>query len=79
MKKVFFLSCLWADLAYSWVDGQGRPIDTLPPGGTQIGHQRALLDCKRYFLSAVCGPIWLTLGSGLAIATLPPNRAQIGL
>ena len=34
----------------------------LPPGGAQICHQVALLECKRCFFSAVCRPIWLILG-----------------
>ena len=37
-------------------------MPTLPPGGAQIGHQGALLEGKRCFFSAVCGPIWLILG-----------------
>ena len=33
----------------------------MPPGGARIGHQGALLECKRCFFSAVWGPIWLIL------------------
>ena len=40
----------------------GWAIATLPSGGAQICHQGALLNCKRCFSSAICGPIWLILG-----------------
>ena len=37
-------------------------ISTLPPGSALIGHQGALLEGKKCYFSAACGPIGLKLG-----------------
>ena len=55
-----------AQLSVSWFGWNfggwsGRSYIPFPPSGTLIGHQGALLECKRCFFSAVCGPIWLKL------------------
>ena len=58
------LSCLWADLNDTLVDGRDR---SWLPGGAQICHQVALLEGEEggegdpVDFSAVCGPIWLIL------------------
>ena len=46
---------------FGWNFGgwSGRSWVPLPPGGDLIGHQGALLECKRCIFSALCGPIWL--------------------
>ena len=43
-------------------------ISTLPPGSALIGHQGALLEGKKCYFSAICGPIglklWGVVGTG---------------
>ena len=57
---------------------------TLPPGGTQISHQGALLDAKECYISAVCGLFWLILwwmvgvGHGCLATRWRPDLPQGG-
>ena len=45
-----------ADKSGGWA---GLVMATLPPGSAQIGHQGELQECKRWFFSTLCEPIWL--------------------
>ena len=59
--KVLFLSCLWANLVDTWVDGRDRswlPCHQVAPRSATRGRHYSM---KGSF-SAVCGLIWLILG-----------------